>query len=291
MPKRKFESHGGSRKQPAATLESSSFLVDQLPDELLSHVAKQLHSSWEGARMIGRQRGSMTELERYKQKLLMSYVEKPVGTPALDLRATCRSARDRLAPLLEAYKQLSLVPSLCRGVSRGVRTISAGEGDAWACCKLLPSTGRSCWSVRVDGGRLACNDDGQGRFYVGVCTADGRCAWGLLPAAGHMRRWSRDAHGHVGGAPPPAGYPRGHLTQVLYDEEGRPSDLKGDTKVGCSIEVVFDADQGTLGYRINGGPLLPALTGFPSGVGLRPWARTVVHETLCFVPAFDRGDQ
>ena len=48
--------------------------------------------------------------------------------------------------------------------------------------------------------------------------------------------------------------------------------------VGAVIEVIVDADEGSLSFRINYGPALPALQGFPRGALLRPYARLFYRE-------------
>ena len=87
-----------------------------------------------------------------------------------------------------------------------------------------------------------------------------------------LGRRARDANGHFDiGAPSPNGYPSGHGKQVMKDAGGQPTDLDGRA-IGAVIEVLVNHDAGTLGYRVNDGPLLEALTGFPAGAALRPWA-------------------
>ena len=125
-------------------------------------------------------------------------------------------------------------------------------------------------------------------MYIGVCDEAARYAWGLLPAQGHLRRWSRDLDGRVRGRPRPASYPDGHCRQVMFDAMGRPSDLHGKA-TGVTIQVIVDADAGTLAYRIGRGPELPALSGFPRGVALRPWARVLVPDRLSIRPCVDEG--
>ena len=114
----------------------------------------------------------------------------------------------------------------------------------------------------------------QGSVYFGVCDADNRCAWSLLPRQGHLRRWSRNAVTNiVGGAPRPAGYPNGHLTHILVDAAGAKYDLNGRAS-GEIIDVIYDADKGELSFRHNG-RLLPAVSGFPKRVAMRPWVRVI----------------
>jgi len=108
---------------------------------------------------------------------------------------------------------------------------------------------------------------------VGVSNAEASVAWGLHLGSGQMRRWSRNAAGQVCGVPTPAGFPNGHRKQVLFDESGRPRDLGDVCTSGRVIDVVFDSDAGTLGFRIDRGPLLPGLSGFPKQVSMRPFVR------------------
>ena len=58
----------------------------------------------------------------------------------------------------------------------------------------------------------------------------------------------------------------------MFDDAGRPADLRGRAK-GAIIEVHVDHDAGTLGFRINEGPYIEALKGFPKGAALRPWSQ------------------
>ena len=86
--------------------------------------------------------------------------------------------------------------------------------------------------------------------------------------SGKLGRFSRDANGTHVNAPPPDGFPDGHMTQVMKDEAGDPANLVGRA-TGAVIEVLVDHDEGTLGFRVNGGPPLDALKGFPKGAALR----------------------
>ena len=87
-----------------------------------------------------------------------------------------------------------------------------------------------------------------------------------------LERNGRDLEGRFSGEPPPPFWPDGDGTQVLHDAHGRPSNLEGRT-VGSVVKVILDREAGILAYSINGGPALTALSGFPSGAALRPWAR------------------
>ena len=48
----------------------------------------------------------------------------------------------------------------------------------------------------------------------------------------------------------------------MRDCDGNPAHLKGRAR-GTTIEVIVDADATTLCFRVNGGPQLEGLTGFP----------------------------
>ena len=41
--------------------------------------------------------------------------------------------------------------------------------------------------------------------------------------------------------------------------------------LGAAVTVIYDASAGCLAFCVNGGPELPALSGFPSGAGMRPF--------------------
>ena len=70
--------------------------------------------------------------------------------------------------------------------------------------------------------------------------------------------------------PLPDGWPDGINTQIMKDEAGQRAHLYNKAN-GAVIAVCIDHDAGTLGFRVNGGPLLEALKGFPVGAALRPW--------------------
>ena len=154
-------------------------------------------------------------------------------------------------------------------ISNEARTLTRVPGAPvcpWAAGGLLPTSGRSSFTVRVE--QSAGN---QGMCYIGVCDKPGRCCWGFYPHSGTLLRATRNAQGEsILDAPPPMGYPDGHQTRVMFDEHGFPTSLYGRV-VGSVIEVHVDHDEGTLGFRVNAGPLLLALRGFPKGAPLRPW--------------------
>ena len=82
------------------------------------------------------------------------------------------------------------------------------------------------------------------------------------------------------------GWPDGSYTQIMEDEAGEPTELQ-DKANGALITVCIDHDAGTLGFRVNGGPLLEALKGFPVGAALRPWVGFFgPAQELSFSPPF-----
>ena len=254
------DSSSAAPPQPDSSAAAAINWLDLLPDEILIHVARY---------------ALVNEAKRW--------MPPPISTCGLyfHLRATSKSAHARLTPLWSELQRLVLSPMLSKDVILAneftVRAHSQVlKRNAWACSGILPTAGRWCWTVR-------CWWTNEAAFCLGVCTADGRCAWGLHVGRGHMRRWSRDANGKVGGAPTPKGFPNGHLKHVLYYDDGAKFGFErepAEMLTLCPIDVVFDADAGTLGYRVHqwgvdGGPgrLHAALSGFPRGEALRPWMR------------------
>lgn len=59
------------------------------------------------------------------------------------------------------------------------------------------------------------------------------------------------------------------MRQVMVDQGG-PSGRDVDR---TTVECTFDADCGVLTFRIDGGPLVTALNGFPPGARMRPFVR------------------
>ena len=135
---------------------------------------------------------------------------------------------------------------------------------------LLPKYGMAQWAVRIDRSR-----SNQGFMLIGVSMQQrtGLCEWCLCPFYGRVfrRMWDKDGN-LLCGQPPPAGFPDGHLKQVLVIA-GDPANLEGCAR-GSVIEVTLDHEEGTLGFRLNGGTEGPKIGGFPigdtGGVLLRP---------------------
>ena len=102
----------------------------------------------------------------------------------------------------------------------------------------------------------------QGYFFVGVSDAEGNECWGLHPQSGRLYRMHADVSSEqISLRPPPAGYPDGAMTQVMFDDKGRPAHLAGRVE-GTMIDTIVDSEN-RLTFRVNGGPLLPA-SGFLS---------------------------
>ena len=112
-------------------------------------------------------------------------------------------------------------------------------------------------------------------MFIGVCNAASNCGWGLFLSDGALYRFSRNAAGELVNAPPPEGWPDGDRTQLMRNAAGQPADLQGRAE-GAVIEVIVDADEGSLAFRVNGeAPLRVPDFAFPQGAQLRPWARLV----------------
>ena len=137
--------------------------------------------------------------------------------------------------------------------------------------------GTTAFSVRVDESK---NNDGE--VVIGVARADGSLGWGLYLGVGDLCRRIGPDYAPV---PLPDGWPDGYGTQVMKTKAGRPTNLNGEAS-GAVITVCIDHDAGTLGFRVNGGPLLEALKGFPVGAALRPWASFQGPHALSFAPPY-----
>ena len=164
-------------------------------------------------------------------------------------------------------------------------TLHGHNNNVWCAGSVLPTVGRTAWSVFV-----AQSSSNVGMMYLGICDEANTCAWSLLPRQGHLRRWTRTAITgvqHLDGTPPkPVGYPNGHLNHILVTRSGERYDLYGRVK-GSIIDVIYDADAGSLSFRIDGGEELPAVSGFPRGASMRPWARVVdPYDVIKVTPSF-----
>ena len=209
---------------------------------------------------------------------------------ALRLRASCKSAHERLQPVFEAAQlahSLRWDGDLSRGCALScarteltrLNMYSSDDpctfprmlhpNSSWAAGGLLPSRGSFSFLFKID--RVANN---SGRMLIGVSDSPSTCAWGMCPFDGRLYRRSRshDTKRVLNFAPPPAAFPDGDNRIVLYDESGQRYNLDGRAQ-GAVIECLIDADEGTVAFRVNGGRTLTALSGFPPETQLRPWAR------------------
>jgi hypothetical protein len=209
---------------------------------------------------------------------------------ALRLCQTCRALHTKLEALrrLAEARRLRWLPDLTakHAISDdGYRLTVLGGGDKvepWAAGGLLPTAGRSAWTIRIEQSR---RNDGNG-MWVGVCDTAARWGWGVSLYSGRLRRISRGALGQLDfDAEPLEGYPNGNYKQLMRNQA--LSGLRSRAN-GAAVEVLVDHDAGALGYRVNGGPLLEALPlsdeercsrwsqgqarGFPRGATLRPYA-------------------
>ena len=224
---------------------------------------------------------------------------------AVDLRAAlrlCATSSDmhaRLAEVVEASQRRMLrwLPSWTERhrIDADGRTLTAegataedgqtlyvedGVTRSWACGCLLPNTGVTRWSIRIN----TCT---TGRIALGVCDQAGVCGWGIEPYSGALSRYTRDEHGDVHllhPAPPPPNCPDGPVGLRLMAANLR------DKAEGSVVEFSLDADRGRLGVTVDelgsayaypkthsAHPRERALDGFPCGVALRPWAMLFLH--------------
>lgn len=161
----------------------------------------------------------------------------------------------------------------------------------WAACRLLPTKGKSTWTVRID----------HGSVVIGVCDAANTCGWGLNAEFRRIDRMNRDALGHVldpsspTGRPAPYGFPDGHRTP-LVDDIGNRLSRGHPVSDGSIVECIFDADTGSLAFRITSPgsdiptPEYKVVEGFPRGQPLRPWARALNGGDRCTISSFHLSD-
>ena len=150
---------------------------------------------------------------------------------------------------------------------------------SWAVGGLLPSTGRTEWTVRID-------QSANGRMLLGVCEESGAFGWGLEPYDGRLHRYWRNGNGDVDlerTRPPYNGYPDGDGNRLMAGV------LRGTAEASV-VEISVDADAGTVGFTVDEGgtsrglpkshvahPRRYELGGFPRGVAPRPWAMLYLH--------------
>ena len=212
---------------------------------------------------------------------------------ALRIVQTCAALRDHLQLVrhLAGARRLQWNSSGTKGfvISNERRTITRvgchpEPRDDWALGPLLPVGSWSCL-VTVDHAGDGPRSDGPRWLPVmainlGVCHADTqtgvKTGWFLNLVRGGMRCLQmsdgkikrKGVQGPFGSAilhhPDRLGRPIGVQLDELY-----PGGFAG----GIEVEMIFDGNAGTLAFRIDDGPLLPALSGFPPGAALRVCAR------------------
>ena len=119
-----------------------------------------------------------------------------VSLPAvLRMEQTCQRFRGVLQPVRAAASELRLqwMPgaSISTEISNHGCTIATNDGaslhvEPWGVGNLLPTAGRSAWSVRVEQSHW-----NQGDIVIGVCDKDGICGWGVWLFRGRLVRESR----------------------------------------------------------------------------------------------------
>ena len=191
------------------------------------------------------------------------------------LRQTCKLLHEKTKAIysdVEA-RRLQWIPALtykCSTSMHGRKCVLGTRWDddffsgrecldpAWAAGPPLPDN--ASWDVRVD------FSDGFGEILIGVCTDAGHDGWGLYLGTGQIFRWGMAMDGYASSlAVCPNGFPDGDGTRVMQFP-----DLYGKAD-GAIITCIMN--NGTLSFRVNGGPTLHGLSGFPTGVPMRPWAK------------------
>ena len=211
-----------------------------LPEELVHHVLWQLLSPHCGCDLAAAQR--------------LSWVCRQIHATAQPVREMANEQRHSIR---WAINRLATDVVICAS-GRGLRAASHMN---WRRAFGLPlnTHSKSSWEVRID-----ATQANQGLLQLGVSlvTRLGVCEWSMSPFYGRLMRrvWDREGELLVG-APPPVGFPDGHLKHMLIDSEGRFTNLEGRA-VGSIIEVIFDPKEGYLAFALNGGPVGPRLEGF-----------------------------
>ena len=190
---------------------------------------------------------------------------------ALSLRQTCRrlcTSLDLMRAEAETWRlRWEADATTGHAISNDGRTLTSmcGPDHPWAAGTVLPTAGHSCWKIHVD---TANGEDGG--IFVGICDGAGLNAWGVELNEGTLFRVSRNDSGRPVIRVPPPGWPNGHGMPVVRNARGSPRRLQKPL-AGVIVEVHVDHLSGVLRFRINGGPLVDALRGFPRGAELRPW--------------------
>ena len=202
----------------------------------------------------------------------------------LRLRRVCTYYRD----VLSDESRTVLARSLAWRGNVGRRNVAArllhmkklGFESGWATGSPLPSTGRCSFSVRITG---MCTQRLFKMFpIIGVSPLElNYKGWGLTLPTGRIERWTQDdakgtnRFGNMAAGNAPHGWPDYDGRLLLGEDERLPHlPLRNSDKnpVDVEVEVIVDADAGSVSFRVNGGRLLQAIEGFPRGTQLRPWA-------------------
>ena len=181
------------------------------------------------------------------------------GWAAGELLPTTTTAAEAAAAQCAAAKaQLAALQALASAWTVGESSMTRSNGGRPpSSAAAAPARADFCeWSVRIE--RSHQND---GAMYVGVCDAECTCAWGLWLSYG--KRVLTFQHGAR--RSPPAGYP-----SVEYHDAVVCEKLAGYAE-GAVVGVVLEG--GNLSFRVNDGPVVVAVSGFPRGAPLRPWAK------------------
>ena len=135
--------------------------------------------------------------------------------------------------------------------------------DGWAAGTSLSTAGRSSFDVRVD-----VSLANEGLITIGLFDESANYGWGLCIEDGTLDRMWRKGDRIYHYAPFPDTYPAGYPDRE-YDAQILDPPRSAE---GAVIGVVWDADAGTLAFRVNGGPIHEALAGYPPGLAVRPCA-------------------
>ena len=224
--------------------------------------------------------------------MLLLVAEHDRAAAAVKLREVHSSLARLLANRCEDIKfkrHFSWVPTETHGcrIAADRSTLQCESPHGWSAAAPLPTTGCHRWSVQVK----KAND---GAMLIGVCDEAGRNAWGLNPSYGEVWRakwtshtiWSAEQAGGVQYAvyhhpPPPAGFPDANEKRIMLGLRH----TFGATPLDAVVDVVYDADAGTLAFGLRYDawvptlrqriqhvvPLGSAVKGFPPGARMRPW--------------------
>ena len=215
-------------------------------------------------------------------------------TAALRLAMVCRDVRLCLLPLVDHFISHHRVHWAkmhgCEldGAAIAVTTRDGSRvagRDSWAACDLLPTTGRSTWEVKINH-----TFSNRGMVMIGVCEETSHQAWALYAFTGTLRRCRLQCDAVRCGGAPWEGWPDFDHTPLLVDDaSGLYSDLDGSAN-GAVVECTWDADDGCLSFRVNGGATLVAIDCFKRGTALRPWVRlNFAEDRITIGPWLRRG--